>query len=58
MIEIVSVSVFLRQGEDNGARRPQLKIITPFPDDYQLVTSDALSMRGFQSYRPNDYHLG
>ncbi|XP_063964242.1 vacuolar protein sorting-associated protein 41 homolog [Lytechinus pictus] len=44
-------------GEDSGARRPQLKIITPLPDDYQLVTSDALSMRGFQSYRPNDYHL-
>ncbi|XP_071478787.1 vacuolar protein sorting-associated protein 41 homolog [Diadema antillarum] len=45
------------EGEDSGACRPQLKIITPSPDDYQLVTSDALSMRGFQAYRPNDYHL-
>lgn len=45
------------EGEDSGARRPQLKIIKPSADDFTPVTSDALSLRGFQAYRPNDYHL-
>ncbi|XP_022090770.1 vacuolar protein sorting-associated protein 41 homolog [Acanthaster planci] len=44
-------------GEDEGARRPQLKIITPLPEDYHVVSSDALSIRGFKEYRPSDYHL-
>ena len=52
------LSLFSSKGEERGARRPQLKIIRPQPDDYQPVTSDALSMRGFDSYRPNDYQLG
>ncbi|XP_038045222.1 LOW QUALITY PROTEIN: vacuolar protein sorting-associated protein 41 homolog [Patiria miniata] len=43
--------------DDEGARRPQLKILTALPDDYHVVSSDALSIRGFQEYRPSDYHL-
>ncbi|XP_033639458.1 vacuolar protein sorting-associated protein 41 homolog isoform X2 [Asterias rubens] len=43
--------------ESEGAWRPQLKIITPLVDDYELVSGEALSIRGFQDYRPSDYHL-
>ncbi|XP_077978241.1 vacuolar protein sorting-associated protein 41 homolog [Glandiceps talaboti] len=45
------------EDEVKGERRPQLRIIEPKMDDYEEISSDALSIRGFQEYRPNDYHL-
>ncbi|XP_072029867.1 vacuolar protein sorting-associated protein 41 homolog isoform X2 [Amphiura filiformis] len=45
------------QDEGEGSRRPQLKVITPDTDDYVCVSSEALSIRGFQEYRASDYHL-
>ena len=38
--------------------RPNLRIIDPNMDVYDEVSNDALSIRGFQEYRCNDYHLG
>jgi hypothetical protein len=38
-------------------RRPQLLIVEPREDDYSDVSTDLLSVRGFESYRPADYHL-
>ena len=46
------------QDENDGSRRPQLKVITPNTDDYQCVSSEALTIRGFKQYRASDYHLG
>ena len=40
------------------AARPQLRIIEPHMHYYDEVTNDALSIRGFQRYKCNDYHLG
>ena len=27
-------------------------------DDYEVISSDALSIRGYEEYKSNDYHLG
>ncbi|XP_071956402.1 vacuolar protein sorting-associated protein 41 homolog [Antedon mediterranea] len=54
------VLAFLRQesrDSENESQRPQLKIIDPKPDDYEIISSDALSIRGFQKYEANNYHL-
>ncbi|KAF8771255.1 Vacuolar protein sorting-associated protein like [Argiope bruennichi] len=37
--------------------RPQLRVIEAHGEDYSLILSDILSMRGYQAYRCNDYHL-
>jgi len=40
--------------------RPQLRILEPDPEDREAfieVSRDALSIRGYQSYRCNDYSL-
>ncbi|XP_070565310.1 vacuolar protein sorting-associated protein 41 homolog [Ptychodera flava] len=46
-----------QEDEKEGARRPQLRIIDPKMDDFEEISCDALSIRGFHEYRPNDYHL-
>ena len=41
--------------------RPELRIIEPDPlsrESFIEVSRDALSIRGYQSYRCNDYSLG
>ena len=40
------------------ASRPQLRILHPLDDDYEDLSCDALSIRGYQNYRCRDYHLG
>ncbi|CAH1788445.1 unnamed protein product [Owenia fusiformis] len=47
------------QGEAGkyAASRPHLRIIEPHMDYYDELSNDALSIRGFQEYRCNDYHL-
>ncbi|GBM04489.1 Vacuolar protein sorting-associated protein 41 [Araneus ventricosus] len=37
--------------------RPQLRVLEAHGEDYSLILSDILSMRGYQEYRCNDYHL-
>ncbi|XP_064648417.1 vacuolar protein sorting-associated protein 41 homolog [Lineus longissimus] len=39
------------------ANRPHLTIIEPHFNDYTDVSNDALSIRGFELYKCNDYHL-
>ncbi|XP_006824071.2 vacuolar protein sorting-associated protein 41 homolog [Saccoglossus kowalevskii] len=46
-----------QEDEADGSRRPQLRILEPKMDDYEELSCDALSIRGFQECRPNDYHL-
>ena len=46
------------QGGKTIAGRPQLRIIEPHMHYYDELSNDALSIRGFQGYRCNDYHLG
>ena len=43
--------------ESNVEKRPQLLIVEPHEDDFTEVSTDLLSVRGFESYRPCDYHL-
>ena len=40
------------------AQRPHLRILEIGMNYGYEVTNDALSIRGFQEYRCNDYHLG
>ena len=38
--------------------RPQFCVLEPHGEDYTLILKDILSLRGYQEYRCNDYHLG
>jgi len=50
-----------KEGQKEGGRtvanRPYLQILDPHMKKFEEVSSDALSIRGFQEYRCNDYHL-
>ncbi|XP_049953703.1 vacuolar protein sorting-associated protein 41 homolog isoform X1 [Schistocerca serialis cubense] len=39
------------------AQRPQLYVVEPGTDDYTEICTDSLSMRGYQEYKCNEYHL-
>ncbi len=52
------VVYFHPQGSRVVAIRPHLRILEPSATSYDEVSNDALSIRGFQGYRCNDYHLG
>ena len=43
--------------EAGQEKRPQLLIVEPKDDDYTEISTDLLSVRGFETYRPCDYHL-
>ncbi|XP_074658816.1 vacuolar protein sorting-associated protein 41 homolog [Tubulanus polymorphus] len=43
--------------EDNSSPRPHLRILAPEIVSYEELSNDALSIRGFNLYRCNDYHL-
>ena len=40
------------------SQRPNLRILEAHMDYYEELSNDALSIRGYQEYRCNDYHLG
>lgn len=42
---------------DNKSLRPQLDIVEYTDDDYIEVCTDCLTLRGYQEYNCNDYHL-
>ena len=47
------------QSNETPAQRPQLRIVTPHGlQDNDEVSADALSIRGFEHFRCDDYHLG
>lgn len=39
------------------ANRPHLQILEPHMKHFEEISNDALSIRGFEEYRCNDYHL-
>ncbi|CAB3364914.1 Hypothetical predicted protein [Cloeon dipterum] len=44
--------------EDGKAQRPQLYVVEPkVGGDYDELSTDCLSLRGYQQYSCNDYHL-
>ena len=51
-------SFIVNQSGKTIGPRPNLRILQPSMDDHEEVSNDALSIRGFQEYRCNDYHLG
>lgn len=38
--------------------RPRLDIVQPLPESCEEISSDALTVRGFQENECRDYHLG
>lgn len=47
-----------KKGQHVVANRPQLRIVTPRgPNEPEEISLDALSVRGFEQYRCDDYHL-
>ena len=48
-----------QKGQQVVANRPQLRIVTPRGlEEPEEISADALSVRGFEQYRCDDYHLG
>lgn len=45
------------KGDNLAERRPQLLIVEPFDDDFAEVSTDLLSVRGYENYKPSEYHL-
>ncbi|XP_075222669.1 vacuolar protein sorting-associated protein light [Lycorma delicatula] len=43
--------------EQDVPQRPQLHVIEPRAQDYIDISTDSLSLRGYQEYTANDYHL-
>lgn len=39
-------------------QRPQMKLVEPHQESYNEISADVLSIRGFQEYSCNEYHLG
>ena len=39
-------------------QRPQMKLVEPHQESYNEISADVLSIRGFQEYACNEYHLG
>lgn len=37
--------------------RAQVRVIRPLPADYQELSTDELTVRGFQNFSPNQYRL-
>ncbi|XP_035827939.1 vacuolar protein sorting-associated protein 41 homolog isoform X2 [Aplysia californica] len=46
-----------QEGGRTVANRPHLQILEPHMNYFEEISNDALSIRGFQEYRCNDYHL-
>ncbi|CAG5117731.1 unnamed protein product, partial [Candidula unifasciata] len=46
-----------QEGGRYVASRPHLQILEPHMKSFEEISNDALSIRGFQEYRCNDYHL-
>ncbi|XP_046655188.1 vacuolar protein sorting-associated protein 41 homolog [Daphnia pulicaria] len=38
-------------------QRPQMKLVEPHQESYNEISADVLSIRGFQEYSCNEYHL-
>ena len=43
--------------KESTSKRPQLQLVIPHMEDYEVISSDALSIRGYEEYKSNDYHL-
>lgn len=43
--------------EDDKSSRPQLYIVEYRDNDYTDICTDSLSLRGYEKYTVNDYHL-
>ncbi|XP_060554893.1 vacuolar protein sorting-associated protein 41 homolog isoform X2 [Ruditapes philippinarum] len=46
-----------QEGNKSLSNRPNLRIVDAFMEYFEEVSNDALSIRGYQHYRCNDYHL-
>lgn len=53
LLSVVSVSQ-----KTECCTRPRLDIIQPFPETCEEISSDALTVRGFQENECRDYRLG
>lgn len=51
-------SLFFLKQDNEQCARPRLDIIHHLPDSYEEISSDALSVRGFQENECRDYSLG
>ncbi|XP_055377491.1 vacuolar protein sorting-associated protein 41 homolog [Condylostylus longicornis] len=58
MDRLVLLGYEKKRNEDNDeALRPILCVVTYTSNDYERITTDSLSLRGYQKYKVNDYFL-
>ncbi|XP_066257925.1 vacuolar protein sorting-associated protein 41 homolog [Euwallacea similis] len=55
--QLVLLGVPKEQDENNKSLRPQLYIVEYKDNDYSDICTDSLTLRGYQEYSVNDYHL-
>lgn len=48
----------LKELDENGkSQRPRLHVVEPKHQDFFVVCSNSLTLRGYKEYSCNDYHL-
>lgn len=48
----------LKEPAENGkSQRPTLHVIEPKFEDFNVICANSLSLRGYEEYSCNDYHL-
>ncbi|CAG9772738.1 unnamed protein product [Ceutorhynchus assimilis] len=55
--QLVLLGVPKEQDENNKSLRPQLYIVEYKDNDYSDICTDSLTLRGYEKYSVNDYHL-
>ncbi|PSN43945.1 hypothetical protein C0J52_03761 [Blattella germanica] len=55
--QLVLLAYVKEPDAEGKAQRPQLYVVEPRVQDYVEVCTDFLSLRGYQEYKCNDYHL-
>ncbi|KAK3103437.1 hypothetical protein FSP39_019243 [Pinctada imbricata] len=60
--EEILLLTFEKDDDENAtsrapSKRPHLKVVRPGMEFYDEMSNDALSVRGFEEYKSNDYHL-
>ncbi|XP_078322203.1 vacuolar protein sorting-associated protein 41 homolog isoform X3 [Crassostrea virginica] len=59
--ESLVILTFEKEAQEEGNRqvskRPHLLIVEPHMEYFEEISNDALTVRGFQEYKPSDYHL-
>ena len=55
--QLVLLGCLKEKAENGRSERPTLQIIEPKYDDFNVTCANSLSMKGYEDFNCNDYHL-